>query len=226
ISLSPGGTWSPPAASTRTVTTASSRNGLSINTYESYPGAVLARAKSHLEPGCWLHRDVAPPAEGLRTVRLLAVGSPKASTVTGPVAVPVAIAVVGAGAAGTAVRTPGATSTSGGAAVPERRRCAPDVPRSTVDTAEARPWELGTGQYQACDRGPEDPVVRAAASRAPCAGTSRSSPQAADSSRAITTANRSSARRIRHPPRPAARRPPPATPAGSPGGPPAGPGPP
>src|SRR2546425_213208 len=137
MSLSPGGTWSPPAASTRTVTTASSRNGLSMITYESYPGAVLARAKSHLEPGCWLHRDVAPPAEGLRTVRLLAVGSPKASTVTGLVAVPVAV-----------------------------------------------------------------------------------------SGRAIAPGNRSWARRIRHPPRPAARRPPPATPAGSPGGPPAGPGPP
>src|SRR5207253_10538111 len=59
-----------------------------------------------------------------------------------------------AGAAGTAVRTPGPTSASAGAPVLERRRCTPDLPRSTVETVEARPWEPGSGQYQACESSP------------------------------------------------------------------------
>src|SRR2546421_1428918 len=197
MSLSPGGTWSPLAPSTRTVTTASSRNGLATIRYESYPGAVLARAKSHRVPGCWLHRDVAPPAVGFRTVRLLTVGCPKASTIAGPFAVPVA----GAGAAGTAVSTPGATSASAEGAVPERRRWTRDLPRSTVEIVEARPWDVGTGQDQACDSSPGDPAgCPAAAFAAPPAGMSRARPQAPGSTRTTATATRSSARPIRESP--------------------------
>src|ERR1700730_3516967 len=146
--------------------------------------------KSHRVPGCRLHRPVVPPMIGASVETWLPVAPPKASTVTGALAVD--------GAASTPPSLPAPRSASVVAPdipVPDRRTWTGPGPRLAVQTVDPRLCDVGAGQSQASERGAG--VAEAATGLAAILeGTMPSSTQAPPMTITITSAKVSSARRI------------------------------